>query len=100
MPRLHFAAALAAYAALAALAALACAPQPSSTRAFILSERDLLPESLAHDPRTGSLRVDGHDIRALDLAELRDAIALVPQQATIFAASARAGVRVVESQQQ
>ena len=46
-----------------------------------------------HDPRTGSLRVDGHDIRALDLAELRDAIALVPQQATIFAASARANIR-------
>ena len=57
MPRLHFAAALAAYAALAALAALACAPQPSSTRAFILSERDLLPESLAHDPRTGSFYI-------------------------------------------
>src|SRR3546814_3635794 len=46
-----------------------------------------------HDPRSGSLRVDGHDIRALDLAELRDAIALVPQQATIFAASARANIR-------
>ena len=43
--------------------------------------------------RTASLRVDGHDILALDLAELLDAIALVPQQATIFAASARANIR-------
>src|SRR3546814_13062152 len=43
-----------------------------------------------HDPRSGSLRVDGPDIRALDLAELRDAISLVPQQATIFAARAPA----------
>jgi sugar lactone lactonase YvrE len=55
----------------ATLAALACArptptptlgtgarPAPTrSTRAFLLSERDLLPESLAHDPRTGSFYI-------------------------------------------
>ncbi len=46
-----------------------------------------------HDPQTGTLRVDGSDIRALDLARLRDAIALVPQQATIFATSARDNIR-------
>ena len=46
-----------------------------------------------HDPQSGTLRVDGNDIRALALADLRDAIALVPQQATIFATSARDNIR-------
>jgi|SRR6476661_921204 len=41
----------------AALAALACVRQPASTRAFVLPERDLLPESLAHDPGTGSFYI-------------------------------------------
>jgi sugar lactone lactonase YvrE len=30
---------------------------PASTRAFVLPERDLLPESMAYDPRTGSFFV-------------------------------------------
>ncbi|KGM57506.1 ABC transporter ATP-binding protein [Lysobacter arseniciresistens ZS79] len=46
-----------------------------------------------HDPETGTLRVDGHDIRTLDPAELRESVALVPQQAAIFAASARDNIR-------
>ncbi|UTA52622.1 ATP-binding cassette domain-containing protein [Lysobacter soli] len=46
-----------------------------------------------HDPQSGSVRVDGSDVRQLDLAELREAIALVPQQPTIFAASARDNIR-------
>ncbi|MFE0500612.1 ABC transporter transmembrane domain-containing protein [Lysobacter soli] len=46
-----------------------------------------------HDPQSGSVRVDGTDVRQLDLAELREAIALVPQQPTIFAASARDNIR-------
>jgi ATP-binding cassette subfamily B protein len=46
-----------------------------------------------HDPRSGTIRVDGTDVRQLDLAELRESIALVPQQPTIFAASARDNVR-------
>ncbi|MFD0738608.1 ABC transporter transmembrane domain-containing protein [Lysobacter koreensis] len=46
-----------------------------------------------HDPQAGTLRVDGADIRALDPAALREAIALVPQQPTIFAASARDNIR-------
>ncbi|RDY66505.1 ABC transporter transmembrane domain-containing protein [Lysobacter soli] len=46
-----------------------------------------------HDPQSGSVRVDGTDVRQLDLAELRQAIALVPQQPTIFAASARDNIR-------
>lgn len=46
-----------------------------------------------HDPQSGDIRIDGTDIRQLDLAALREAIALVPQQPTIFAASARENIR-------
>ena len=46
-----------------------------------------------HDPQAGRLSVDGIDIRALDPAALREAIALVPQQPAIFATSARDNIR-------
>lgn len=46
-----------------------------------------------HDPQSGDIRIDGADIRQLDLSALREAIALVPQQPTIFAASARENIR-------
>jgi len=46
-----------------------------------------------HDPQSGHVRVDGADIRQLELAELRESIALVPQQPTIFAATARDNIR-------
>ncbi|MFC3267671.1 ABC transporter transmembrane domain-containing protein [Vulcaniibacterium thermophilum] len=46
-----------------------------------------------HDPQAGSIAIDGHDLRTLDLTALREAIALVPQQPTIFAASARENIR-------
>ena len=46
-----------------------------------------------HDPDSGTLRVDGHDIRGLDPTALRESIALVPQQAAIFATSARDNIR-------
>ncbi|MCD9028423.1 ATP-binding cassette domain-containing protein [Luteimonas sp. BDR2-5] len=46
-----------------------------------------------HDPDSGSLSIDGTDIRRLDPAALRGMIALVPQQPTIFAASARENIR-------
>ncbi len=46
-----------------------------------------------HDPQSGAVRVDDTDIRQLDPAALREAIALVPQQPTIFATSARANIR-------
>ena len=46
-----------------------------------------------HDPQSGTVFVDGADVRQLDLAELRESIALVPQQPTIFAASARDNIR-------
>ncbi|HZH43056.1 MAG TPA: ABC transporter transmembrane domain-containing protein [Lysobacter sp.] len=46
-----------------------------------------------HDPQAGSVRIDGHDVRTLELASLREAVALVPQQPTLFAASARDNIR-------
>jgi len=46
-----------------------------------------------YDPQTGRVLLDGEDIRALDPAALRETIALVPQQPTIFAASARDNIR-------
>ena len=46
-----------------------------------------------HDPQAGSISIDGHDVRALDQASLREAIALVPQAPTIFATSAADNIR-------
>ncbi|MFC0677601.1 ABC transporter transmembrane domain-containing protein [Lysobacter korlensis] len=46
-----------------------------------------------HDPQSGAVRLDGLDIRTLDPAALREAIALVPQHPTIFAASAADNIR-------
>ncbi|MCQ0989727.1 ABC transporter transmembrane domain-containing protein [Jiella marina] len=41
-----------------------------------------------YDPDSGSIRVDGVDLRETDPTEMRGRIALVPQDTTIFAASA------------
>jgi ATP-binding cassette subfamily B protein len=46
-----------------------------------------------HDPQSGRVLVDGLDVRTLDPAQLREAIALVPQSPTLFAASARENIR-------
>ena len=46
-----------------------------------------------HDPQAGSITLDGIDLRELDPAHLRDAIALVPQSPTIFATSASDNIR-------
>ncbi|MGN6112353.1 MAG: ATP-binding cassette domain-containing protein, partial [Luteimonas sp.] len=46
-----------------------------------------------HDPQSGRIAVDGVDVRDAALAALRDAIALVPQAPTIFAASAADNIR-------
>jgi ATP-binding cassette subfamily B protein len=46
-----------------------------------------------HDPDAGTVGIDGADVRTLDPAKLREAIALVPQQPTIFATSARENIR-------
>ncbi|HEL3781121.1 ABC transporter transmembrane domain-containing protein [Stenotrophomonas forensis] len=46
-----------------------------------------------HDPAGGRICVDGVDVRQADPAELRAQLALVPQQPTLFAASARENIR-------
>ncbi|KAG1321895.1 hypothetical protein G6F63_013599 [Rhizopus arrhizus] len=46
-----------------------------------------------HDPASGRICVDGVDVRQADPDELRAQLALVPQQPTLFAASARENIR-------
>ena len=46
-----------------------------------------------YDPQTGSVRLDGIDLREADPAEIRAHIAVVPQETVIFAASARDNLR-------
>ena len=46
-----------------------------------------------YDPQTGTIKLDGVPITAVDPAEVRRRIALVPQEAILFAASARDNLR-------
>ncbi|MBF9035110.1 ATP-binding cassette domain-containing protein [Rhodobacterales bacterium HKCCE2091] len=46
-----------------------------------------------YDPESGRITLDGTDLRDISRAELRGAIALVPQDPVIFAASARENIR-------
>jgi ATP-binding cassette subfamily B protein len=46
-----------------------------------------------YDPQSGHISIDGVDLRALRLAELRGAIALVPQETVIFSGSATDNIR-------
>jgi ATP-binding cassette subfamily B protein len=46
-----------------------------------------------YDPQSGSIALDGVDIRQLGLHALRDAIGIVPQDTVIFAASAMENIR-------
>src|SRR3546814_10330664 len=45
------------------------------------------------DPQSGSVKVDGHDMRRLEPADLRSRIALVPQDPVIFGADAMENLR-------
>ena len=45
------------------------------------------------DPETGRVTIDGHDLRSLARSDFRLALALVPQDPVIFAASARENIR-------
>ena len=45
------------------------------------------------DPETGRVTIDGYDLRDLARSDFRHAIALVPQDPVIFAASARENIR-------
>jgi subfamily B ATP-binding cassette protein MsbA len=44
------------------------------------------------DVRSGRLLIDGHDVRGLTLRSLRQAIALVPQEATVFGGTIRENI--------
>jgi len=46
-----------------------------------------------YDPQAGSIRLDGVDVRDLDLHVLRDAIGIVPQDTVIFSANALENIR-------
>ena len=46
-----------------------------------------------YDPQQGAIRIDGIDIRRVDPKQLRNRIALVPQEPAIFAASVTENVR-------
>jgi len=46
-----------------------------------------------HDPESGSVRLDGVDVRELDPVALREHIALVPQDPVIFGSTARENLR-------
>ncbi len=46
-----------------------------------------------HDPQSGRITIDDVDVRDCDPVELRERIALVPQQPTLFATSARDNIR-------
>jgi ATP-binding cassette subfamily B protein len=46
-----------------------------------------------YDPQRGTIRIDGSDLKTLELPELRGAIALVPQDTVIFGANARDNIR-------
>ena len=46
-----------------------------------------------YDPLEGVIRLDGVDLREADLADTRERIAMVPQETTIFGASARDNLR-------
>ena len=46
-----------------------------------------------HDPAAGAVEVDGVDVREFDPAHLRAKMALVPQQPTLFAATALDNIR-------
>ena len=46
-----------------------------------------------YDPQAGSIRLDGVDIRDLDLHTLRSAIGIVPQDTVIFSADALENIR-------
>jgi ATP-binding cassette subfamily B protein len=46
-----------------------------------------------YDPTEGSIRLDGADLRTMNRTSFRKAMALVPQEAVIFALSARENIR-------
>ncbi len=50
--------------------------------------------SRVHTPPAGTVFVDGHDLTELDLGQLRDAMAVVPQSPFLFSTTLRENVRL------
>jgi ATP-binding cassette subfamily B multidrug efflux pump len=48
-----------------------------------------------HTPPPGSVLIDGHDIRALELSKLRAAMAVVPQSPFLFSTTLRDNIRLL-----
>ncbi len=46
-----------------------------------------------YDPSSGTVKLDGHDLRDLERSDFREHVALVPQDPVIFATSARENIR-------
>ena len=82
----------------AALGNLSLAIQPGETVAVVgpsgAGKTTLFQLFLRfYDPQSGSIKLDGVDIRQLDLHTLRDAIGIVPQDTVIFSADAMENIR-------
>lgn len=45
-----------------------------------------------YEPTAGSIRLDGHDLRDLQLASLREQVSLVPQEALLFSTSVKENI--------
>ena len=45
-----------------------------------------------YDPSSGSIRIDGHDLRDVQVRSLRDQLGIVPQEGFLFAASIRENI--------
>lgn len=66
---------------------------PAGTSLAVVGATGAGKSTLAHllgrfyDPTSGSVMVDGHDVRTLDLAELRRQIGIVAQDTLLFSAS-------------
>lgn len=71
---------------------------PAGTRVAIAGETGSGKTTLVHlltrmsDPQRGQVLLDGVDLRELSVAELREAIAIVPQEAMLFSESLRKNV--------
>jgi ATP-binding cassette subfamily B protein len=82
----------------AALSHLSLAIQPGETVAVVgpsgAGKTTLFQLFLRfYDPQSGTITLDGVDIRQLDLHTLRDAIGIVPQDTVIFSADAMENIR-------